>query len=279
MGRKKSDWVLWLLGAACFMAVIFLWLISKMSWSGTGHEIVLMGDSVVGNQFYNGDPVDEVLSEKTGMEVFNGAFGGSSVVSYNDGLWETLGSESFSFEALVNAIVLRDFSAQNAAIERNATQTYFAERLENLEQTDFSKTDILVVCFGANDYANQISPDVFEEAFSNSIGRLQAAYPSLTIYISSPVFNYLTRDGEQIFCDSGEWGDYLLEEYVLAQERVAEEYGVCFIDNYHDSVINADTIYDYTITADGLHLNKEGRDVLTDTIAAVILSGGQQETD
>ncbi len=273
MAGKKSEWILRLMGAACFTTVIFLWLMSRRSWSGAGHEIVLMGDSVVGNQFHNGEPVDVVLSEKTGMEVLNGAFGGSSVVPYNEELWETLGSEALSFEALVNAIVTRDFSAQDSAIERNSPLEYFPERLQNLEETDFSQVDILVICYGANDYANQVSPDAFEEVLGDCIAKLKAAYPELAIYISSPVFNYLTRDGEQIFCDSGEWGEYLLEDYVLAQERVAEQYDVYFIDNYHDSVINADTVYDYTINGDGLHLEEEGRDVLTDTIAAAILSG------
>lgn len=271
MRRKKSEWFLLLMGAACFAAVIFLWLMSKISWSGTGHEVVLMGDSVVGNQFHNGDAVDVVLSEKTGLEVCNLAFGGSSVVPYNEELWESLGSEAFGFEALVNAIVSRDFSAQDSAIERNSTLEYFPERLTNLEQMDFSQVDILVICFGTNDYANQVSPDIFKEVLGDSVGKLQAAFPALTIYISSPVYNYLTRDGEQIFCDSGEWGEYLLEEYVLCQERVAKQYGVGFIDNYHDSVINAETVYEYTIYGDGMHLEEEGRDVLTDAISAAIL--------
>ncbi|MCD7737836.1 MAG: SGNH/GDSL hydrolase family protein, partial [Lachnospiraceae bacterium] len=260
-----------ILGALCFMVVAALWVISKISWSGTEHQVVLMGDSVVGNQFHNGGPVDEVLSEKLDMEVQNAAFGGSSIVAFNEELWESLGEESFSFEALVNSIVLRDFSVQHAAIERNSAIEYFPERLARLEETDFSQVDILVICFGANDYANQVSPDVFEQVLGDCIERLQSAFPELAIYISSPVFNYLTRDGEQIFCDSGEWGEYLLEEYVVREQCVAEKYGVYFIDNYHDSVINRETIYDYTITGDGLHLEEEGREVLTDSIAAVIL--------
>ncbi|MCD8069343.1 MAG: SGNH/GDSL hydrolase family protein [Lachnospiraceae bacterium] len=271
MERLKAGRLYTILGALCFAALIALWVIFKIRWSGTEHQVVLMGDSVVGNQFHNGGPVDEVLSEKLGMEVQNAAFGGSSVVAFNEGLWESLGEEAFSFEALVNSIILRDFSVQDAAIERNTAVEYFPERLEELEETDFTRVDILVICFGANDYANQVSPDIFEQVLGDCIERLQSAFPELTIYISSPVFNYLTRDGEQIFCDSGEWGEYLLEEYVVREQRVAEKYGVYFIDNYHDSVINAETIYDYTINGDGLHLEQEGREVLTDSIAEAIL--------
>ncbi len=276
MAGRKSEWVLRLMGAACFAAVILLWLMSRVNGSGTGYEVILMGDSVVGNQYWDLS-VDEELSEKTGLEVFNGAFGGSGVVPYNDGFWESQGSEAFSFEALVNAIILGDFSAQDSAIERNTALEYFPDRLQALRETDFSEADILVISYGANDYANQVSPEVFEETLGSCIGKLKAAYPELTIYISSSVYNYLVRDGEQILCDSGEWGEYLLEDYVLAQERVAERYGVCFIDNYHDSVINADTVYDYTV--DGLHLRPAGQDVLTDAIAAAVLSGALKETD
>lgn len=271
MERLKAGWFYTILGALCFAALIALWVISKIRWSGTEHQVVLMGDSVVGNQFHNGGPVDEMLSEKLGMEVQNAAFGGSSVVAFNEEYWESLGEEAFSFQALVNSIILHDFSVQDAAIERNTALDYFPERLARLEETDFTQADILVICFGANDYANQVSPDDFEQILGDCIERLQSAFPELAIYISSPVFNYLTRDGEQIFCDSGEWGEYLLEEYVVREQRAAEKYGVYFIDNYHDSVINAETIYDYTITGDGLHLEQEGREVLTDSIAEAIL--------
>lgn len=228
-----------------------------------------MGDSVVANEF-NNVVFDEMLAQKLDMEVFNAAFGGTSVVPDNTEGYETYGAESLCFAPLVNAIVLQDFSAQNAAIERNSTLDYFQERLKELEETDFHQVDILVICFGANDYANQVSPDIFEQTLDESIGRLIEAFPDLSLYISSPTYICLTRDGEDIPCDSGEWGEYLLEEYVLRQEKVAEKYGIPFVDNYHDSVINEETIYDYTFSSDGLHLNKEGREVLSDNIAQAI---------
>ncbi|MCD7805815.1 MAG: SGNH/GDSL hydrolase family protein [Lachnospiraceae bacterium] len=269
MEKNRSGRLFIILGALSFAAVIFLWIFSKISWSGTAHQVVLMGDSVIGNELY--DVVfDEMLAQKLEMEVFNAAFGGTGVVSGNPDIYETYGAEALCFEPLVNAIILQDFSAQNASIERNSPLEYFQERLADLEETDFEKVDILVICFGANDYANQVSPDVFEQVFDEGVGRLTEAFPNLSIYISSPTYNCLIREDEDIPCDSGEWGDYLLEEYILRQEKVAEKYGIPFIDNYHDSVINEETIYDYTIPSDCLHLNKEGREVLSDHIAQAI---------
>ncbi|MCD8326677.1 MAG: SGNH/GDSL hydrolase family protein [Lachnospiraceae bacterium] len=270
MEKNRSGRLFCILGAFCFAAVIVLWLFSRISRSGTAHQVVLMGDSVVGNELYN-VVFDEMLARKLDMEVFNAAFGGTGVVSSNPEGYESYGAEALCFAPLVDAIILRDFSVQDAAIERNSTLEYFPQRLSDLEETDFQQVDILLICFGVNDYANQISPDLFEQTLDESIGRLMEAFPNLSLYISSPTYIGLTRDDEVIPCDSGEWGEYLLEEYVLCQERVAEKYGIPFIDNYHDSIINEETIYDYTIPSDCLHLNEAGREVLSDNIARVIL--------
>ncbi len=269
MKRDRSGWLYTILGALCFMVVVALWVISKISWSGTEQQVVLMGDSVVGNELYDIE-FDVMLAEKLDMEVFNGAFGGTGVVPYNPEHYESLGEEALCFEPLVNAMLLQDYSVQNAAIERNSSLEYFPERLAGFEKTDFSQVDILVICFGVNDFANQISPDEFEKIFDECIGKLRKAFPNLTMYISSPTYVCLLRDEEYIPCDSGEWGEYLLEEYVLREEKVAEKYGVTFVDNYHDSEINEETIYDYTIPSDCLHLNEEGREILSDNIAQAV---------
>lgn len=267
---KRGLWLLRGLGAVCFAAVIALWIIGKISWTGTGHTVVLMGDSVMANKF-NGALIEDVLSEKLGVEVQNAAFGGSSVVYYNPYHYETLGGEVFCLEPLVNAIILQDFSVQEAALERGGPLEYFPERLAQLEETDFSLVDCLVLGYGANDYANQVPPEEVEAVLTSCVQKLTECFPDLDIYISSPGYNYLYRDGEKIFCDSGEWGDYLLEEYVDRERAVAEAFGLTFIDNYHDSLICRETIDLYTVDGEGLHLNEAGREILSDSIARAIL--------
>ncbi len=49
----------------------------------------------------------------------------------------------------------------------------------------------------------------------------------------------------------------VLEAYVNAAEEISKEMGTHFIDNYHNFVINEETINDYL--SDGCHPNEKGR--------------------
>ena len=117
---------------------------------------------------------------------------------------------------------------------------------------------------GVNDYVLQIPPARVGEALRKIIISLKKQYPQLRIVVASPTYCYILIEGEPMYCDSTDLGPYLLEDYVLEEERVCEELGVTFIDNYHQEVITKETIENYSL--DGLHLNEAGRQFMADAI-------------
>lgn len=231
------------------------------------YPVVLLGDSIIAND-YVGAELDEMLSVGMKEEVFNGGFGGSSLSNANVNADETCGEESLSMEELAKGIVTGDFLAQESSIKRVAKLDYFEERLHALSQIDFDRTHTLIIEHCVNDYALQIPPEDVEKALRNIITKLQKRYPDMEIWVSSPTYCYIVVDGKNVYCDSYEMGCYLLEEYVLMEERVCRELGVGFVDNYHQDVITAETMDTYYL--DGLHLNEAGRQVIADNILAAM---------
>lgn len=231
------------------------------------YSVVLFGDSVIAND-YVGDELDVMLAGKLGTNVFNAGFGGSYMCNQNTEFYDTCGDESLSMEELASSIVTGDFLAQKCAIKRASRLDYYEERLETLSQIDFDKTEILIIEHGVNDYALQIPPQRLGETLREIITILQKRFPKLKLVVSSPSYCYIVRNGKNLYCDTTELGPYLLEEYVGVEQQVCEEFGVIFVDNYHNSIINKENLMQYSL--DGLHLNEQGRQVIADRIVEVL---------
>ena len=95
----------------------------------------------------------------------------------------------------------------------------------------------------------------------------------MQIWICSPTFCYIVKDGKRLDCDTTELGEYILEEYIQAEKQVCEELGVGFVNNYHQNVITKETIEQYVL--DGLHLNEEGRMIMAENIFEAIRQAEQ----
>ena len=119
-----------------------------------------------------------------------------------------------------------------------------------------------------NDYALQIPPDEGGETWKEIMISLQKKYPNLRIVVSSPTYCYIVRDSENLYCDMTELGPYILEEYILEEEKICAELGVTFVDNYHQDVITKETMDQYYL--DGLHLNEAGRQFIADNIVSAL---------
>jgi len=252
--------VLTILGAAiCLLAVCFTFQ-KKQPFE---YPVVLFGDSVIAND-YVGKELDEMLSDKLEKKVFNAGFGGSYLCNQNTDFYDTCGDESLSMEELSMSIVSGDFLAQKTAIARASRLDYYEARLELLSQIDFSKTEIVILEHGVNDYAMQIPPEQFEETLRDIIKRFKKNYPDMEIVICSPSYCYIVRDGEDLYCDTYEMGPHTLEEYVNVEKKVCMEEQIIFVDNYHDSPIHKESLEEYSL--DGLHMNEAGREVLAGNI-------------
>ena len=231
------------------------------------YEVVILGDSLVAND-YVGDELDEMLSKAWNTEVFNGGFGGTQLCNPNTEGYESYGEESLSLEELTNSIITGDFLVQKSVIKKISKLDYYENRLDALSKIDFEKTRILIIEHGVNDYLQQTAPAQVEFTLRDVIQKLQKRYPDLQIWVCSPTFCYIVKDGERLDCDTTELGEFVLEEYILAEERVCKELGVGFVNNYHQDIITKKTIEQYVL--DGLHLNEEGRRIVAENILEAI---------
>ena len=231
------------------------------------YPIVLMGDSIVANDFV-GNELNQILEEELGEAVFNAGFGGSCLSNPNLEGYDTVGDESLSMEELAHSIITGDFIAQKVSVKRAARLDYYESRLETLSQIDFHKTHTLIIEQGVNDYALQIPPDEVGNALREIIVSLQKQYPFLRIVVNSPTYCYIISEGERVYCDTTGLGSYILEDYILEEEKICAELGVLFVDNYHQDVITKDTMDAYYL--DGLHLNETGRRFIADNILTAL---------
>lgn len=231
------------------------------------YPIVLMGDSIVANDFA-GDEINQMLSEKLGEEVFNAGFGGSLLCNSNLDFYDTDGSESLSMEELAHSVITGDFTVQKTVIKRVASLEYYESRLETLSEIDFGKTHTLIIEHGINDYAMQIPPVEFGETLREIIVSLQEKYPNLRIVVSSPIYCFIVKDGDPVYCDTTGLGQYVLEDYITEQAKICRQLDVLYVDNYHQDIITRDTMDMYFL--DGLHLNEAGRQFMANNILAAL---------
>ena len=113
-------------------------------------------------------------------------------------------------------------------------------------------------------HLQQTAPAKVESTLRDVILKLQNRYPNLQILVCSPTFCYIVKDGERFDCDTTEWGEFVLEDYILAEERVCKELGVGFVNNYHQDIITKETVEQNVF--DGLHLNEAGRQIMAENI-------------
>ena len=258
---------------------IFLWA-NKENEKPYAHDIVFLGDSVIGN-YAEPFGVTTVMEERLGRDVFNGALGGTSMSFIDEVDWESVSSGQWSMVKLAQAIYTDDWTSQLSGVSYaeyyrdviGQILDYFYERIHHLSQIDFSKVDILLIEHGTNDYncgqplnstEDPFDVNTYAGALRTTLTLLQEKYPDLRIILVSPVYcEFVYNDGAK--CYETDFGGGVLDDYVMMQKAVAEEYGVEWIDMYHGSGIWSDTIDIYTY--DKLHLTDEGKQLIGDFIS------------
>lgn len=237
-------------------------------------DILFLGDSIIG-QVQDDTSITVLLQNRLQREVFNGAFGGTTMsntikkTSYlKDGL---------SMVSLSKAIGYQDFGVQqNINVQENGTE-YFGEIIDQLANIDYESCKILLIEHGVNDYnasipirnvEDQFDTYTYEGALRTTLKILQDRYPKLRIILVSPTYYWVRR----IDSTGESWnsGYGYLDDYVDAQMEIAKEFDVELIDIYHD-FYKHQTEEDWILyTTDGLHPNEMGRSMIADAIAAYL---------
>lgn len=228
--------------------------------------IVTLGDSIFG-MFDGEDGVSNLLARELGCTVINCAFSGTKAVRRS----EDDGYNDFDFSSLVDAIVSRDYSVQEAAAHEHDRKK-LAERLERLKSVDFDKVDLVTLNYGTNDWTGWFVMEQYIEVYTESIGKLMAAYPHLQVVLITPTYRVVYNDDGTFKEDSdthtGHDGS-TLPDVVEGAKQVARNLHIPYIDAYSFG-INRYNYFHYFSGKDGVHHNANGRALMAEKIAQAL---------
>ncbi|MCR5478057.1 MAG: hypothetical protein K6E92_10650 [Lachnospiraceae bacterium] len=263
------------------LLLVCIWLPAQLkNPAKSGYDVVLLGDSMFAHAQGEGSLADE-LSSLSGLRVADASFGGSAM-AYRDLAASPVNlADTFCMAALSQAICARDFRVQKSAEIHEVATEYFPERIRFLETVDLAGSQVLLIDHLANDYFSGVpiedGADPYNEytyagALRSSIRRLRKTCPDLRIILVSCGFVWYTGEGET--GETRDCGGGTLPEYVAAQEALARELGLEWIDLYHGVYPGAGESDDpelwMTYTADGVHPDGEGQRLIAKRIAAYL---------
>ena len=239
-------------------------------------SIVTFGDSVLG-EIRDETAVPTQLQALLGKSVYNAAFGGTCMAKQGaDGMMNDT-RDCLSLAGLAKAVWADDFGVQRATRIRESNTEYFSEVLDGLEAIDFGQVEVVLIQQGLNDFhAGVIIEDpeapydeyTFLGALRSAVLAFRKANPALRIILVTPTYTWYVDRG--LTCEEIDQGGGVMEAYVEAEFRVAEELGIEIIDVYHDFFPH-ETWEDWQLySRDGLHPNEAGREKLALKIAEVL---------
>lgn len=265
-----------LAAAAVFALLCGFWVQGREETGRTQYPVVILGDSLMG-QCRDETSVAQLLGERLGRPVFNGAFGGTCMALQEQELSDNYSMELLNMVNLSKAIAAEDFGAQQTVRSKREITDYFGDTVDELSAIDFQKVEILILAFGINDYHAGIAPDneqnpldesTYGGALRSVLTTLRECCPDMRIVLVTPTFAWYRS--QKVTCEEYKTGDAYLEEYVEEMRAVAQEFEIEVIDLYHDLYPHEEWEDWKLYTEDGLHPNEDGRRLIADKLAACL---------
>lgn len=229
-----------------------------------GNTIVCFGDSIW-DVSRDETGIAYLLGEKLNANVINMCISGTSAAKRGP---EEENMDAICFVEVVD--VITGGSGNGYLDEQN-------ERI-GLYGVDYSEVDLFLIAYGLNDYfcalerenADPYDVNTYAGALRYGIKKIQEAYPDAEIMILSSTYCQLYSYGK-VKADSHEldYGGGTGRDYVSTAQKVAEELGVGFSDNYNTMYINRYNGPKYL--RDGTHFTEKGREVYVGIVADSII--------
>lgn len=230
-------------------------------------SIVVLGDSIW-DLVRDDTGIAARLSDKLGAKVYNLAISGTSAAFRREG--EEL--EKWNGETLCR-LVEQITGRGEACIEETE------EAFSLIQEIDYEKIDYFIIAYGLNDYFEAIptqGPDdmdsyTYAGALRNAVSMLKEAYPQAKIVLISQTYCQGYSYGKIASdSDTKDYGSGVGPDYVAVAEKVAEEYGAIFINNYERMGINRRNGPKYL--SDATHLTEKGRDKYAGIVADCLIA-------
>ncbi len=240
----------------------------------------------LGNEPFSEDTSDTGLAGQIASlgncNVINAAFPDSQVTCENAAYsTDSLDSmdDIFNLFYVSYAISIGDFSSLKTVASVHTEDPTYERSVEALENTDFSKVDMIAIMYDGIDYINGMAmqnPDVPDElttyvgSLINSFQLIQEKYPYIRIVFLSPY--YAEYDGAS--SRTTDLGNGTIVNYFQWAYDTCGDCSVSFLDNYYGS-INETNYKDYL--SDGIHLNAAGRTKVADHFVYKVLQDNYAE--
>lgn len=214
------------------------------------------------------DGLAELIAKKCDATVYNCAFPGSYISMKNQEYSDSYPQDGLSLYLVAASLCGNDYALMEYSAGKLSSGKDIAyEALDTLKSIDFETVDMIVIMYDLHDYMderpvydanNDINLLTWNGALNASLQIIQQTYPHIRLVVLSPTYaQYENDEGELIDCDTMDFGNGVLPDYVLHEIDVAIFNGVSILDNYYG------TINEYAADdclTDGYHLNKEGRE-------------------
>lgn len=271
--QNSSSALTWGISLAIFLLLALAGYLVMRQGKPLAPAIVILGDSVYG-EYRAEDSIAGQLQLRLGMQVFNGAIGGTRMARMDQERRMDDNEDCLSMAALAKSVVSGDFGVQQRIHSTSSATEYLDQVIDELEKVSFGDVGILLLGYGMNDYQNGIpleNPEnprdeyTFAGALRMVLEQITDRYPDLRVILLTPTYSWYPAYGAA--CEEKDWGGGALEEYVALEDMVAAEYGVEVIDLYH-GLYTHEKWEDWSIyTKDGVHPTDLGRELIARTIA------------
>lgn len=274
LGRKNL-----LCGLAAVLAFAALYAATFRSRARRGQQVVEMvalGDSVF-TDIGDMTVIPERLAELLDLSVYNASMGGTCAARLETERRLDSAKGSLSLVGLTKAICSGDFDVQQSARIRASNTERFPAIIDGLAEIDFTQVEIVLIEKGLNDYHGgtpiENPEDPYDEytfagALRSAVADLRRMNPDVRILFITPTYAWYTT--WELTCEEMDNGGGVLEDYVNAQLRLAEELDVEAVDLYHDFFPHEGWEDWEQSMMDGLHPNEAGRERIAQKIADVL---------
>ena len=192
-----------------------------------GHNIALFGDSILGNY-----SIGSRLSKKLLANVSNCAVGGETAIyGQSAGGWST--SSPLTLYKISEAIKTGDWTDQIATDNAKAT---------TMSQLNYNTLDSIIILIGTNDWRrsplignnDSTASNEFKGALNSIISNILTTYPTIRIYLMSPLYRTEFGDTDTVPNSGGQY----LYEFASAIGDIAKKWHIPFYDCYNKLGIN-----------------------------------------
>ena len=256
--RKK--WMMAGGGAIILLGIVLLILVLKKDYRESDvleeKEIICLGDSIWG-LIQDDTGIAAWVEDMTGATIVNYAVPGTTATDTKGTSWE----EELSNFSLIQIVEMLD-GGETTGIDAKV----------------FREAEYLVIAYGLNDYFKgiKLSSDkdvdihTYEGALTYAVEYFKEHYPDLQIVLIGQTYCQFYSYGiVEEDSNTRDFGGGVGMDYVNAVKRVADEYGLLFINPYNTLPINEwnGNLY----LEDATHLNEKGRMEYAKAVSECIL--------